>query len=244
MQNFNFSVVIRYAAGLTVFLLVVMPFVKWGTVMSRSPETITVSASAQMEQKNEIAQFYAGVTASNADKQIAIDEVNKKMTEVMGKLKEFGIPESDIKTQSVSVYQDQEQVNEGGRQRYVPGSWRANNSIQIKLKDGTRTSDLLAVLSGSGLTDISGPNFMVDPMNDAPSAELLQKAVDKARVKADALAQASGRTVTKVLNITEGGSSYSYPMMDKAMGGMGGGAPVELGTSTMQTSVTVVFEMK
>lgn len=235
--------VVKWLVAVTLFTLVVFPFARWGSVTLRAPETITVSGMAQQEELNELAQFYAGVTATNTDKQAAIDEVNSKMQEVIDSLKEFGIPAEDIKTQNLSVYQDQEQITEGGRQRYIPGAWRVNNSVQIKLRDASRTSDLLALLGESGLTDISGPNFMIDPQDQAVQTELMKKAVENATEKATAIAQANGKRISKIVNITEGGaSSYNPMLMDRAMGG--GGAPTEPGTSTVQSSVTVTFEMR
>jgi uncharacterized protein YggE len=228
-----------------VFVLVVFPYADWGSVMLRSPQMITVTASAQREQSNEIAQFYAGVTITNADKQAAVDEANTKMAEVITNLKEFGIPDEDIKTQGANVYQDQEQVTTEGRQRFEPGMWRVTNSIQIKLKDGSRTSDLLSVLGSSGLTDISGPNFMLDPDTQNDTTDLLQQAVQKAREKADKVAQSNGMRVRRVVNISEGGAmGGGMPMMDMAMSARSTAAPIEAGTSTVYSSVTVTFEMR
>lgn len=236
---------IMWVTIVAVFILVVFPYADWGTLMLKAPQTITVSASAQREQGNEIAQFYAGVTATNEDKQAAVDEVNSKMDEVIAKVKEFGIPTDDIQTQSVSVYQDQEQVVIDGRQRMEPGQWRATNSIQIKLREVDRTSDLVGLLSSSGLTDISGPNFMADPDAASDTTDLLQEAVRKAHQKADTVARANGMRVRRVVSISEGGSTGGvYPMFDRAMSMGGGAAPIEPGTSTVQSSVTVTFEIR
>lgn len=233
------------AAGIVAIIAIVAIFHAHHGAWGR-PETITVVGTAHKDEVNQVAQFYAGVTAVNADKQAAIAEVNKKMDEVMAKVKEFGIVPADIKTQSVTVYQDQEQVTEGGRQTYQPGKWRANNSIQIKLRDASKTSDLVSLLAASGLTDISGPNFMLDDdASENNQAELLKQAVEKARAKADVLAQANGKKVKRILSITEGGSQSNPVMFEKAMSGMGGGgAPVEPGTSSIQATATVVFEVR
>ncbi len=220
----------------------VFPLTRWGSLIVRPPQTLTVSGSAEREEKNQIAQFYAGVTATNSEKQKAIDEVNTQMQMVIEKLKAFGIADADIQTQSLSVYQDQEQITEGGRQRYTAGGWRANNSIQIKLRDGARVSELMALLGESGLTDISGPSFMLDASDDA-RADLLQKAVEKAREKAEFIAKANKKKVYSIISITEGYAAG--PQFDMAMksSGMGGGA-VEPGTSLVSATATVVFELK
>lgn len=236
---------ILWAVVAAIFTLVVFPYADWGSLMVRTPQMITVTASAQREQSNELAQFYGGVTAVNTDKEKAVSEVNAQMDQVIAKLKEFGIDAKDIKTQSVSVFQDQEQVTVEGRQRFEPGSWRANNSIQIKLRNIDRASELVGLLSASGLTDISGPNFMADPDASTDTADLLQQAVQKAQDKADTVARAQGMRVRRIVNITEGGSANVYPMFDRMMSaGGGGGAPIEPGTSTVQSTVTVTFEMR
>lgn len=225
-----------------IFFGLVFPLVRWGSLVVQPPQTITVSGYAEREEKNEVAQFYAGVTATNADKQAAIDEVNKQMAQVIEKLKGFGIADADIKTQSLSVYQDQEQVTEGGRQRYQAGNWRVNNSVQIKLRDGARASELLSLLGESGLTDISGPNFSLDS-SDENRAELLQQAVEKAKEKAAHVAEANKKKLGKVLSISEGAGGAPI-MYDFARSQSGGGGPVEPGTSTVGATATVVFELK
>lgn len=225
-------------------LFFIFQFVTWGTLVIRSPQTITVTGLAESQQQNQIASFYAGATALNAEKQPAIDEVNAKVAEVITKLQEFGIAKEDIQTQNLSVYQEQEQYTEGGVQRYRPGDWRATNSLNITVRDISKSSDLVGLLADSGLTDISGPNFRMDNTTEAETA-LLTSAVANAREKAELIASEQNKRVYKVLNIVEGTSTNGVPsvMFDRAMGG-GGGAPVEPGSSTVSTAVTVTFEMR
>lgn len=228
---------------LLVVLFFLFQFVNWGTFVISTPQTITVSGMAESQEQNQLASFYAGASAVNADKQTAIDEVNAKVAEVTTKLKEFGIAEGDIQTQNLSVYQEQEQYMEAGAQRSRPGQWRANNSLSIKLRDISRASDMVGLLAGSGLTDISGPTFSLDNTTEAETA-LLTAAVDNAREKAELIAEQQNKRVYKVLNIVEGDSAGGvYPMfLDR--GGAGGGAPVEPGSGTVRTTVTVTFEVR
>lgn len=218
--------------------------VQWGRFTLAPAETITVTGMAESEQPPQIATFTAGAEAVSPDKQTAINQVNEQVTQAITRIKEFGVPEADIRTQNMSVYQEQEGYLEAGVQRSRPGQWRANNFLEIKLRDVTRAADLANVLNQSNLTNVNGPNFMFDDTRQA-QADLLAEAVEDARVKADKLAQASGRQVTKVLSITEAGTTGGpIPMFDRAVGLGGGGAPVQPGTGTVGTSVTVVFEVK
>lgn len=226
---------------LVIAFLFVFQFVRWGSIVISPPQTITVSGTASSQESNQIATFYAGASAVNADKQAAIDEVNGKVDEVLVNIKDFGIDPADIQTQNMSVYQDQEQYYENGAQRSRPGMWRATNSINITLRDISKASELVGILTASGLTDVSGPNYSMDDSTQAKTA-LLTAAVKNAREKADLLAEDQGKKVYKVLSISEGESqSGIYPMFDRAMGG--GGGPVESGSTTVSTSVTVVFEV-
>jgi uncharacterized protein YggE len=225
-------------------LFFIFQFVTWGTLVVKSPQTITVSGRAESQEQNQIASFYAGATAVNAEKQPAIDEVNAKVAEVITRLEEFGVAKEDIQTQNLSVYQEQEQYTEGGAQRTRLGQWRATNSLNITVRDISKASDLVTLLADSGLTDISGPNFRMDDTTAAETA-LLTAAVENAKEKAELLAEQQNKRVYKVLNIVEG-SSVSGPMplmMERAQGG-GGGAPVEPGSSTVSTSVSVTFEIR
>lgn len=218
-------------------------FVSWGALTIKPNATISMTGTAEKQESNQVAQFYAGMSAVNDDKQVAIDEVNQQMEAAIERVKEFGIPPEDIKTQNLSVYQDQESVYVDGRQRTQPGQWRANNSIQIKLRNVDQTSDLMTVLTESGLTDISGPNFALDDSKES-EAELINLAVNNAREKAAQVAAAQGKTVGQVLSIAEGGVASSPYYAARMFEGYGGGAPVEPGSSTVRASVNVVFELK
>lgn len=230
--------------GLVLVTIVVLnQYVNWGTLVVRSPQTISVIGTAQSQEQNQLATFYAGAVAVNQDKQAAIDEVNSKVEEVLAKIKDFGVDSADIQTQNLSVYQEQEQYYQDGAQRYRPGSWRANNSLTIKFREVNRSSELVTLLAESGLTDISGPSFSMDNSSEAQT-KLLAAAVQNAREKADLLAAEEDKQVYKILSIAEGVSSgEAYPVYARQMGG-GGGAPVEAGSTTVSTSVTVTFEVR
>jgi uncharacterized protein YggE len=75
----------------------------------------------------------------------------------------------------------------------------------------------------------------------------MEAAIADAKVKAEAMAKASGATLGRVISVSEGMTSGGiiYPMaMKDGMGGGGGGASLESGTSTVAKSVTVVWEIK
>lgn len=214
--------------------------VNWGKLQLASVKTITVTGEAKTQQRNQIATFTAGVSAIKDNKDEAINEVNSQIEAIIQAVKTFGIKPTDIKTQNLSVHQAEETYYEEGIRKSRPGQWRVNNSITITLRDIDRASDLADLLTRSGATNVYGPNFQLEE-TQAAEESLLAEAIENARKKAQEIAQSSGGTLGKIISVSEG---YQQPITFRALEGIGGGPPVEPGTSTISQTVTVVFELK
>lgn len=235
----------------TAFLLVTAYFfpwkdIQWGRMTMEPTRVLTVTGYAESKEKNQIAKFSAGMSAVNMDRDAAIKEVNTKIEAITKAVKEFGIKDEDIITQSMSIYQMQESFYEGGTQRQKPGQWSVNNNIEVTLRDVERANTLADLLSKSGATNVWGPNFQLDRSEKAADS-LMEAAIQDAKVKAEAIAKASGSSLGRVMSVSEGMTSGGiiYPMMAvKEMGGGGGGASLESGISTVAKSVTVVWEIR
>lgn len=214
----------------------------WGKLALTPAETVTVTGTADSQERNQIASFSAGVTSVNDNRDTAVNEVNTKTETIIAAVKDFGIPEADIQTQNLSINQNEEVFYSEGAQRSRPGQWRANNSIEVTLRDIDRASALADLLTKSGATNVYGPNFRTQDTDQAENA-LLEEAIEAARTKADIIAGAAGKTLGEIITVTEGtGSQPILPFESRGMGG--GGAPVEPGTTTVSKTVTVIFELK
>lgn len=234
---FVFAVVLLLGAYL-------MPWrsVNWGKMEMTPSSVISVTGEAQSQQKNQVANFTAGVSAVNDSKEKAVAEVNANVAEIIKAVKDFGIPDQDIKTQNINVYQGEETFYEEGRQKSEPGQWRVHNSIEITLRDVARASMLVDLLTKSGATNVYGPNFTIEEAQDFETA-LLGDAIEVAREKAEVIAKASGRKLGEVINVTEGQATPVIRPMFETMG-LGGGTPLEPGSSAISKTVTVTFELK
>lgn len=219
--------------------------ISWGKFELTQPQTVTVTGTAKSQQKSEIANFSAGVNAVNDSKDEAIKEVNSKIQGVIDAAKKFGIAEKDIKTENLSIYQQEETYYDNGNQKSRQGQWRANNSVSIALRDVSRASDFATLLFSTGANNVYGPNFSIDDPNSKESG-LAEEAIRDARTQAEKIAQASGRKLGKVVTVNDGGTSSSAYPMYRAADGMGGGgsAPIEPGSSTITKSLIVTFELK
>lgn len=207
--------------------------------------TITVTGTSKGDYQNQISTYYLTLEYHNKDKEKAVEQLNGKSTEAIEKIKGFGIDAKDIKTQSMNIYQREEAYYEDGVTKYKPDEWYASYSLEVILRDITRSTELTTLLATIESANMWGPNLTIDS-NETDSDELLITAIEDARQKAERMAKSLGGRVGKVLKVDEGGTTgdfYGLMRTDVGMGG-GEGAPIEPGTSSISKSVTVTFELK
>ncbi len=226
--------------------------ITWGKIVMKNEGMVTVSGYAESDEKNQIAQFSAGVSAIADKKDVAVNEVNTKMSALIKAIKAFGVAEADIQTQQVNAYQMQEREPQSGIMmpdygggKVKLGQWNASNTISITLRNVDKASQLTDILNNSGANNVYGPNFQLDTSKKAGD-ELIGKAVADAKVKAEMMASVSGAKLGRVVSIVEGGQSSSiYPMMSFAKADVASvPAPMEPGTSKVSKSVTVVWSLR
>lgn len=216
--------------------------INWGQVEIAQPKTITVIGEAKGQQKSQVARFTATVTRVNDDKQAAVNEVNQAMNQIINQLVIFGISENDIKTQNISINQQEDwYYDEEGRRKSRPGQWRVSNSLEITLRDVDRAYDLADLLTKSGATNVWGPNFYVDEITSL-EGDLLNKALENAREKAKQLAEKEGKKLGDVINISESGVEIGQEI--RPLEGAGGGGPIAPGSSRIKKTLVATFELR
>jgi uncharacterized protein YggE len=214
----------------------------FGIVTLGKGNYVTITGTSNSTQGNEIATFSAGVTTINSDKATAVDDMTGKATEIIDALKDFGIPDADIKTSNINVYQDQ--IFNQSTQRTEFGDWRANETVEITLRNVTRAADLATLLSEISDVTLYGPNFTINSQN-TDEGSLLVSALSDAKAKAKAVAKASGKRLGVMTNFIEGvvdSNGIIQPLYARGMGG-GGGVPVETGSSEITKTVTVTYRL-
>jgi uncharacterized protein len=216
-----------------------------GSLTFKQQNTVTVVGEATTDVANKVATFDVGVTFTDVDKEKAVSGVNQSINKITVDLKSFGIPPADLKTSNISMYQNQEYyTDDNGVQKTRQGEWSVTNSIQVKLKEVAKADLLTDMLFSSGATNVYGPNFAIDETDDSKQ-ELYVKALEDSKKKAEILAVGSGKKLGKVVSITMGNVAQVNPMyFSKSEGiGGGGGADLEQGTSSVNVSMTVVYEL-
>jgi len=236
--------------GLVLIAMLIFPWrlVDWGKIRMVGNETVTVSGYAEGLVSNNIASFTASVEAYGDEKDEVTEEVNEEMSELIEEVKSFGIEDDDIQTETISVYQRDEYLrdDDGWSGEMREGQWVGRNRISIVLREVDRADELASLLTRVGAVDVYGPNLRVDSEgSEAAKQGLMTEAVENAREKAEIMAEAAGKKLGKVVEMTEGEvSTMLRSDVSMALPEAGGGVPVEVGSSQVSQSVTVVFELK
>ena len=217
----------------------------WYLFKMLTPQTISVSGSSTSQVKNQIASYSLTIEVSDADKAKAVEALTERSKNVVQMIKDFGIPEEDIETTSLNIYQRQDSVYRGGVTTYELGDWFASYTVNTKLRDLSKSDDLTALLATVEKASMWGPNLTIDDEMIDEEA-LLNTAIEDARSKASAIATGVGKKLGRVIQINEGSVQYMYGGVkyDAGLGAGGGGIPVEPGSTSTYKNVTVIFELK
>jgi len=120
--------------------------------------------------------------------------------------------------------------------------------LSVTYRDLEKVGALLDAATEAGANRIYNIHFSVEN-SDQYLAEVIQKAMNNANVKANAIAKAANRQLGAALNITQSGGNVSmyaqnYVMKDMAMPAADAGTSVEPGEITVSTSLSITYEMK
>jgi uncharacterized protein len=203
--------------------------------------TVTASGTGTAQAVPDTAEMSFGVTTTSSNAKTALDDASKTAEQITAAVEKEGVDKKDIQTQNVSVYPQMSDQN--GKQ--VVTGYTASLSVQVKVRDIGKLGDVITAASNAGANSISGPSFTVaDP---APTqAVAIDKAVASARMSAEAMAKAAGKSVGAVLSISSSdvGMVPPGPMYDAAASGAAKSVPIEPGQIDVTANVTVVFELK
>jgi len=209
------------------------------------PRQLNASGIGEVLVTPDIARIYIGVYSEGKKASDALNENSQKTEAVMEVIREQGVSEDDIQTSGINVYPRTDYDMNGS----VTGTtFVVNNSLHVTVRDLSKLSDLLDAVVKSGANNINGIQFDLADRSGAV-AEAQKLAVANARTQAEALAEAAGVELGKILNL--GVSSYNHPapVVYDAMG-MGGLAmeraavPISEGQLSISVTANITFEIE
>lgn len=208
--------------------------------------SVTVSGEGKVETVPDRALLPVTVETKDKSLSAAKQANDRRMDALLKVTASFSIPNDKVKTSGVYIapqYRWEEKTNKQIFETYV-----VSRSITITIDPLDQAEKLLAKLTESGIDQIQGIQFTLSNP-EALEANARKLAVQDARGKAQALAEAAGAKLGKVLTITTGGGGYTpRPMMARAMDMKAEAAsappPVLPGMTEINENVTIVYELE
>lgn len=244
------------------FLLFIIAVFWYVSAYSRSvvPERVfTVSGEGKIVAIPDIAQLSIGVLTEGGKNLTELQKQNtEKMNRIISYLKEQGIDQKDIKTQSYNIsprYQSPPcpvilQTYPEIIRPCPPGSleiigYSISQTVSVKVRDLSKAGDILAGAVERGANNVFGPNFTVDnPISLQNQAR--EEAIKQAREKAKSMAKAGNFRLGKLISIQEGFSG-PIPLFEGKVdgrGGIGSAPAIEPGSQDIVINITLTYEIR
>lgn len=203
--------------------------------------TITVNAEGEATAVPDVATVDLGVTNVASTAAGAQDANTQKMNGLISGLRELGLAETDVKT---SVYSIHPRYDYDVSPAVVSG-YEASQTLTVKIRDNDLVDQVLAKAGDLGATTIGSLYFEIDD-DTAVAAEAREKAIARAYVQAQDIADAMDARLGPVVNYYESQDSdvpmYARYLADEAMNA--GAAPdIQEGENEVSISVSITYAL-
>jgi uncharacterized protein YggE len=199
--------------------------------------TVTVSGTATVRSQPDEATVTLGVQTRAMTAEAAMRDNAERMRRVIAAVRAEGVAADDIATAWVSLYPQYDEPGIGV-QGYV-----AENQVTVTVRTMQAVGRVIDAAVGAGANLTSGITFGLSDQG-AGLERALGEAVEDARRKALALAEASGAQLGAVVSVSETGAPGPLPVYRFGVAEAAPAAPpIEPPTIQTQVSVTVTWEL-
>jgi uncharacterized protein YggE len=205
--------------------------------LPREESTVTTTGEGMVQAVPDRAWISISAESRAGNPREAQRRNAEAMTPVLDKLRGAGIPAEAIRTTSYDLQQEFDFVN--GRR--VSRGYVARNSVEVRVDAIDRVGELLEIAVSSGATSVGGVRFDVKDQAKL-EREALRLAVADARAKAEAMVEAAGRTIQRILRIEQFGTPPPRPMPLVAMSREAAASdapPIAVGQMEIRAQVTL-----
>lgn len=161
---------------------------------------VTVVGKGELSVKPDIVYLSIGVETYAETAKAAQKSNAQKMEKVQGVLKNtWKIDEKDIKTERFYVQPNYTYSEKEGQK---VKNYSAFHSLEVTMRDLDKVGDLLDAASNAGANQIGGARFSVEN-RDIHEAQVIEKAMASADMKAQAVAKGAKRQLGIVVNAVQ-----------------------------------------
>jgi len=209
----------------------------------RDRDVITISGMGKMTATPDLAKIDVGVLSDGATVAAVQNDNTRKMNAMTDALKKMGIKDADLQTSNYSL---QPKIDYNSNQQKIIG-YTLSQTLNVKVRELTKVGDVIDAVTGLGANQVYGVQFTIDdPTSLQDQARL--KAIAEAQKKAQALADAVGLHIVKVVSFSEASADQPYPIpfMAQAEAGMAVKSvpSIQVGSLDVTTNVSVTFEVR
>lgn len=208
---------------------------------------VSVVGKGELAIKPDIVYLSIGVTTTADTAQEAQKGTAAKIAKLTALFKTtWGIADKDI--QSTQFYVQPNYVYNEKEGQQVKG-YNAQHTLKISYRDLTKVGQLLDAASTAGANNIGNASFAIEDPS-AFEAQVIEKAMLNADVKAAAIAKAAKRGLGQVVTVIQsddGNNPVIYmesAKMANASADSAAGSSVEPGEVKVTTQLSVTYELK
>lgn len=225
------------------------------SIQPSSFRSFSVSGEGKIVAVPDVAQFsFSVVTEGGKDLGALQADNSKKMNSAIDFVKKNGVEAKDIKTQNYSIsprYQYYSCSHPESSVKPCPPAeivgYTVSQDVQVKIRDFAKIGVILGGVVEAGANTVSQLQFTIDDP-DAAKSQARAEAIEKAKVKAEEIAEAGGFRVGRLLGIDESGAQpvyYGYGAGAVMKESLAVPAPnIEPGSQDVKVSVTLRYEIR
>lgn len=241
-KSFLFLGLLSLLAGIALFLPNSPAAADNVTGSGSENATISVVGKGELVIKPDVAYIQLGVFTEGKTAKESLQKNADQSAKVMKSLEAQGIAAKDIKTVYFHTYP---QYDYSGKTATVIG-YQTTNMVEVTYRNMDKIGSLIDVVTDAGANRFDQIRFGTEKYEDYEVA-VIEKALDNAKKKANAIAAKTGKKIKGVKQVIEEGASgpvYRQEFLGAkaAESGMAASTPVSPGELKLEKTLQVIYE--
>lgn len=208
--------------------------------------TVTVNAEGKVTSRPDIATINLSVVSDGKMVKDVTKDGNEKMAKLSAAIKALGVDGKDVATTTYDLAAQYDYGNYTTVPKFT--GYRLSQTLTVKIRDLDKVDDVLDQSVEAGANQVGQLVFDIDDASGLKK-DARKEAFQKAKDKAQEMADAAGVKLGKVVTFTEGSDYYPVQYanfaMDRAESApMAQGSTVEAGSKELAVNVSVTYEIE
>lgn len=240
------SIIIAVLVGLFLLVGIASKLKEYRYIGSGTPagNTITVNGMGSIERAPNTARITFTMRSTASTVAAAQETVTDKIIKITADLENAGVDKDAISTASYSSYP---QYSYPENQKPVIQGYEVSQAVTVKITDLALVETVISILGTNGVTDMQGPNFGFDD-DKAVAREARELAIKDAKEQAKQLARDLDVDLVRIVSFSEQSQGGPVPMFNRenlmATTPKAGSANIPIGTADIESTVTIVYEIR